>query len=167
MLATQQDRPSTQILIDSYSLMQQVKRSKFEDFFYKALKMRFFDLQLEAKVAYDWEEPFAFGLGTNSAWVYYRRLDDKLRGEKCFNAYNNCQIGQRKQSRMRYRDIEQLAKDNDYMIKNKINYLPDEMIDPSIINLLKKETGLLPRKETQYFASSGLVEVSQHKYQRH
>ena len=123
--------------------MQQIRSTRFEEFFYRAMKMRFFELQYEAKKIYDWEEEFAFGFGKE----YQTRTDIRLAGHKAFVAYNTGSLGGGHR-RIKYRDIEHLARDNDYLARNAIKYLPDSMVDPSIINLLKRETGLLPQKQT-------------------
>jgi hypothetical protein len=39
-------------------------------------------------------------------------------------------------------DLESLARDNDYMVRKGVNYLPDEMIDGSITEILRVATGL-------------------------
>ena len=106
--------------------------------------MKFFDLQLEAKITYDWEEDYAFCFGRD--WTCFTGIDKTLRGEKTFNAYNTGQVGAKNHCRVRNRDMDILAEDNSYLIRNRLNYLPDEKIDPSIINLLKKEVDLLSKK---------------------
>ena len=61
-------------------------------------------------------------------------------------------------------DLECLATQNQYMIKNNLRYLPDEMIDPSILTFLKKETELTKGK-TRFFQSKELVQqTSPYKY---
>lgn len=49
-------------------------------------------------------------------------------------------------------DLESLARDNDYMIRNGVNFLPDEMIDPSITEILKVATGLTTVKKSDHYS---------------
>lgn len=40
-------------------------------------------------------------------------------------------------------DLETLAQINDYMMFNGLKQLPDAMLDPSLIDLVQRKTGML------------------------
>jgi len=49
-------------------------------------------------------------------------------------------------------DLESLARDNDYMVSKGINFLPDEMIDSSITEILRVATGLSTVKKSDHYS---------------
>lgn len=54
-------------------------------------------------------------------------------------------------------DLESLARDNDYMIWNGVNFLPDEMIDPSITEILRVATGLTTVKKSDHYSRTQII----------
>lgn len=49
-------------------------------------------------------------------------------------------------------DLESLARDNDYMVSKGLNFLPDEMIDSSITEILQVATGLTTVKKCDHYS---------------
>lgn len=54
-------------------------------------------------------------------------------------------------------DLESLARDNDYMIRMGLNYLPDEMIDSSITDILRVATGLSTVKKSDHYSRTQII----------
>jgi len=54
-------------------------------------------------------------------------------------------------------DLNVLEEASNFFTTSGANYLPDEMIDPSIIRLLYLKTGLIPKRYSQFYRHCQLV----------
>ena len=113
------------------------------------MKLRFFELQRETKDLMNWEEHYSLDFGFyktsyTGKYDFEKKKFMKSREIPGLNVNKSLkQFGV-----FKVKDVDLLASDNDLMAKNGLKYLPNRMIDPSILNLLKMQSGLQPARRT-------------------
>jgi hypothetical protein len=133
---------STQMSIDAFSMIKMVKQDRLVDFIYRALKVKFLDMQYENKQTAGWDDInfVNFHDHYDKCYTLKKRMksccvDRILPQDSLFSNTPEHRFFKEQG------DLPELLEQNDLMKRLCTNVLPDEHIDPSILKMLKIQTG--------------------------